>query len=54
MVKSSCKKHFNKDIPILKSKEIVNTVTNIENQIVRTITFLAQYAQIRNFTKKLI
>ena len=54
MVKSSGKEHFKKDIPILESKEIVNTVTYMENQIVITITFLAQYEQIRNFTKTCI
>ena len=52
MVKNSSKKRFEKDIPILKSKEIVNSVTYMENQIVITITFLVQYAQI-NFTKNL-
>ena len=34
-----------------KSKEIVNTLNNMETQTVRTVTFLAQYSQIRNFTK---
>ena len=53
MAKSPSKKRFKKDGPILKSKAIVNTVTNMENQIVRTITFLAQYRQIENFTKNL-
>ena len=51
MVKSFSKKHFIKRF--LKSKEIVNTVTNMETQIVRIITFLAQYTN-KKFYEKLI
>ena len=51
MIEGSNKNRFKKDIHTLKIQGYSNTVNNMETQTVRTVTFLAQYAQIRNFTK---
>ena len=42
MIKSSNKKCFKKVIHILKIQGHTTNVNNIETQIVRTVTFLAQ------------
>ena len=53
MLKSSSKKRFKKHIPILKSKEIVNTVTNIAIQF-KNYYFFGPICTNKKFYKKLI
>ena len=54
MMKSSNKKRLKKDIFIKKIHGSSKYCKNMETQIVRTVTFLAQYAQIRNFIKLIL